>query len=125
MIKNPFIYFTVLTALMTFTYQLIPWWGVFAIPMIVGYIAKNVSSKHVIYLSALSAFIVWSGLSWYLADQNNYILSSKIGSLFGGLSSWHLIIFTGILGAFYAALGGFLGNSIRRWPKSQSDIQRL
>jgi hypothetical protein len=61
----------------------------------------------------LGAFALWAGMAVWLDQQNQGLLSAKIGGLFRGVPPVSLILLTGLLGGLLAAAGAWLGALLR------------
>ncbi len=56
-----------------------------------------------------AGFSLWYSVAAFFNFANNSVLADKMGALFGGLKSWHLLTGTGALGGLMAGLGALTG----------------
>ncbi len=90
-----------------------PWWVIFFVPLLFGLLLDTVSPRNTSRIAALAGFVAWAGWSWYLAYSNDFRLTQRIAVLFGDTEPLLLLLICGVMGAFYAALGAYLGRLIR------------
>lgn len=84
------------------------------IPVIVGIliwlIPPGFAGWTVFVISFLAGLGAWAGTAYF----HNYIQEGKwsavMGNVFMGLSSWQLIVMTGVLGGLLAGFGALTGN---------------
>lgn len=92
--------------------QYLPWWTVAIVAVL-----SALFLKHKFAMSAMFGFLagvlLWGGLSFYLDVENQHILSSRMGQVFGGLTSTTLVFLTGLLGGVLVALGSMLGAALQ------------
>jgi hypothetical protein len=105
----PVIFVFLISGLLSFYF---PWWIVWPSGVLAGLFWPYPSR------TAIAAF--WGAFAlWFftaaLADQHNEgILSAKVGQIFKGLNSVHLLLITGLIGGLAAASGAWLGAQIHR-----------
>ena len=105
----PLIFVFLFTALLS---TFLPWWAVWPSGLFAGlfwpYPARTAIAAFV------GAFVLWVFIA-FMADQSNQgILSAKVGLVFKGLNSAHLLLITGLIGGLPAASGAWLGAVLRR-----------
>ena len=86
----------------------LPWWTISILAIVSAFVLKHKFGLSAMF-GFLAGFILWAGLALYLDVENQNILSSKIGELFGGVNSTILIAGTGLLGGILVALGSMIG----------------
>jgi hypothetical protein len=88
--------------------QYLPWWTIAVVAAV-----SSLFLKHKIAMAAMFGFLagvlLWGGLSFYLDVENQHILSSRMGELFGGFRSTALVFLTGFLGGILLSLGSMVG----------------
>jgi hypothetical protein len=87
----------------------LPWWLVVVISAFVAYIfpTKVVPGATVAFLAG---FLLWFVYAYSLDNANASMLSAKVGIIFKGLTSMHLLLITGFLGGLLAKLGYLTGH---------------
>lgn len=96
-----------------------PWWVTSIIALLSAYIYKLRFWLAGLY-GLLAGFLLWAVTAFYIDLENNQIMSSRIGSLLGGLNPITLIIITGLMGGLLTAFGSMTGSSIRRIVSNKS-----
>lgn len=86
----------------------LPWYMILPVTALVVFIFGLKPATGLLY-GFLALFSLWTILPLLTDISNNYILSNRIGELFGGLSSYMLWIVTGIIGGIGGLLGGWFG----------------
>lgn len=118
--KLHLLHFLLLSIIMLILLPYSPWWAIFILPMFVSFIWHKKSYQSLI-ISFLSGLCIWSVCSMYFNIQNDYLLASSMGNLFGGIPATLLPLVSGVIGGAYAALGGYLGqllkNKVSKKPK--------
>ena len=89
-----------------------PWWSISLTAILSAFFLKLKSGTAFLF-GLLGGFILWAMVAFYADIENQGILSTKIGSLFGGIGSNALIVVTGILGGLFASIGSYIGASLR------------
>lgn len=88
--------------------QYLPWWTIAIVAAL-----SSLFLKHKFEMAAMFGFLagvlLWGGLAFYLDVENQHLLSSRMGELFGGFSSTILVFLTGFLGGILIALGSMVG----------------
>ncbi len=90
----------------------IPWWTIAVIALVSAYLLK-LKSWNALLFGLLAGILLWGGYAFFLDVENQHLLSSKVGSLFGGLGSIAMVSLSALLGGLLAALGSFTGASFR------------
>jgi len=87
------------------TQLFLPWWSIAIIAAIVGFLFKFDNSGWSFLAGFLAVLLLWSG----------YILSERMGNLFGNISSGSVILLTGLIGGLvggFFAMTGTLGQKM-------------
>ena len=91
---------------------ILPWWAVMVAAFITG-MFLNLKGIWVFLIPFLAIMSLWMAQSFWLANQNNFILANKIAVLLPlGGSSLLLILVTGVIGGIAAGVAGVLGKQI-------------
>ena len=104
------IIFLVLLLVLGFVLHLfLPWW---ILPLLAGILAFVMKMKPLqgFGLAFFVGALLWGGVAAYLNMQNEGILATKIGQLFGGLGPNLLVLVTALFGALFASLGSCSGS---------------
>ncbi len=88
----------------------LPWWGLAPIAGLAGYLFPQ-SAGRSLWAGFLGGFLLWVVAALWLDVSNEGLLSGKIGQLFLGLSRWHILLMTGVLGGLVGGLACLTG----RW----------
>lgn len=105
---------TLIVLILGFLLQLfLPWWILIFIAAISAFI-MNQKVWLIVLFGFLGGLILWGGVSLYIDIENNQILSSRMGALFGGISPNLLIIVTSIVGGIIAGVASYFGISLRK-----------
>lgn len=92
--------------------QFFPWWSIAVIAAISSFLLKHKFGLAAMF-GFLAGILLWGGLAFYLDVENQHILSSRMGELFGGLNSTLLIVMTGFLGGVIVSLGSMVGSALQ------------
>lgn len=103
-----FIYSLVIALLGYFLAGFTPWWSITLVAGVIGAIA-GLSGIRAFFMGFLGAALLWGMLAFMLNSQNDGILASRVGQLFGGSSPITLILITTILGGFIGGMGALTG----------------
>lgn len=90
----------------------LPWWGVAPVAALAGWLYPQHAGRG-LWAAFLGGFLLWLSAAYLLDVHNEGILSARIGNLFMGLSRWHILLLTGLLGGIPAGLGYLTGHSAR------------
>ncbi|MFN0034888.1 MAG: hypothetical protein ACKVUS_07475 [Saprospiraceae bacterium] len=86
----------------------LPWWSLAPIAALAGWLfARNAWSA--LAGGFLGGLLLWLSAAWLSDSANGGMLSAKVGQLFMGIQSQHLLWATGLLGALLGALGALTG----------------
>lgn len=90
-----------------------PWWVIILISFITcGILGKT--GKISLWSPFLAIFLLWIGMALFKSIPNQNVLASRVGEMLM-VNSWILIlILTGVLGGFAAAISGFCGYHFRK-----------
>lgn len=86
----------------------LPWWMT-AVGGVIAGIVFPLSAGAAFATGFAAGFSLWYGVATFFNFANNSVLAAKMGELFGGLQSWHLLTGTGMLGGLMAGLGVLTG----------------
>ena len=90
-------------------HQLLPWYAIAIAGLLFGIFAPLSSAGKAFAYGLLAGAIVWGCYSGFLNFQNESILATRFGNMFGGLTPWSMVIVTGLLGGIYGGLGSITG----------------
>lgn len=94
---------------MVLLHQFLPWYAIVIAGLLFGAFAPLSSAGKAFAYGLLAGAIVWGCYSGFLNYQNESILATRIGNMFGGLSAWSMVIITALLGGIYSGLGSLVG----------------
>jgi nitrate/nitrite transporter NarK len=106
------VFFIILIA--SFLLQLIaPWWVIVIISFVVcGLLGKT--AKIALWSPFLAILLLWIGMALFKSIPNEHVLATRIGEMLM-VKSWILIlVLSGIMGGFVAAISGFCGYHFRK-----------
>jgi hypothetical protein len=110
-----FIISILLTALLSFVACLyFPWWTIAIAAFVVAVFIPQ--SPRQSFLTGFAAiFILWGGLSWWIDNRNEHVLSHKLAAVlpFGG-SSFVMILVTALVGALVAGFASLSASYFRK-----------
>ena len=86
----------------------LPWWGLAPIGAVAGWLFPQHAGR-ILLAGFIGGFLLWVVAAFWLDAPNGGILSARIGNLFMGLSRWHILLLTGLLGGLLAGLGCLTG----------------
>lgn len=90
-----------------------PWWVVVLIAFITCAIFAK-SGKIALWQSFFAILLLWLGMALFQTIPNEHLLARRVGEMLM-VNSWLLVlILTGILGGFVAAVSGFCGFHFRK-----------
>ena len=92
-----------------------PWWTVVILAVIIGFIIKPTNGFWGYITGFVAVALLWGMYAGYLDAQNAHILSTKMGNLFGALSSFSMILLTSLIGGIIGGLGtltGYFGKNL-------------
>lgn len=98
-------------------HQLLPWYAIALAGLLFGVFAPVTSAGKAFAYGLLAGAIVWGVYSGFLNYNNDSILATRIGNMFGGLSAWSMVVITALVGGVYGGLGsitGFWGRALRK-----------
>ncbi len=90
----------------------LPWWAIVPVAALAGWMFPQHPAKSLLAGFA-GGFLLWTLQAWWIDQDNNGILSARIGALFMGLPGWALLLLTGFLGGLLAGFGCLTG----RWAR--------
>ncbi len=95
--------------------QFMDWWVILVVAFLAGMLFKFNNSLGSYAAGFLAVSILWGGFAWWLDSANLGVLSSKIGTLFGGIDGSSVVYLTGLLGGIlggFSAMTGTLGRKL-------------
>jgi hypothetical protein len=102
----------------------LPWWWCGVIAFVVA-LGLQLKPGIAFVMGLLGVALAWGMMAEWIDVQNNSILSTKIGALFGGVSTFVVILITtalgGLVGGFGGMTGGALSTLISRRNSGSSD----
>jgi len=110
-----FIISLILTALLSFAACLfLPWWSIAIAAFVVAALIPQ--KPGVAFVTGfLALLLLWSGLSFWISNNNEHILAHKISLLILKMDSPYVLIFvTGLMGGIIAGLAALSGSYLRR-----------
>lgn len=90
-------------------HQLLPWYAIAIAGLLFGAGVPLASAGKAFAYGLLAGAIVWGCYSGFLNYQNESILATRIGNMFGGLSAWSMVIITAMVSGIFGGLGGMVG----------------
>ena len=90
-----------------------PWWS---IAVVCFFVAVFIPQPHWLAFCTgfLSLFILWTGLSYWISDQNNHILAHRVSQLIIKKDNpVALILLTGFIGGIVGGLSALTGRLMR------------
>lgn len=105
--------YIVLLAIMTFlTGIFLPqWWFVIFVAFLCALIFKEGIWKSGL-ISLVVVLAVWMSMALFIDSNNESILSTRVGNLFGGLSPLLLALVSGVIGGIVSMFGAMTGASL-------------
>ncbi len=91
----------------------LPWWSIVIICGLVGLFTKY-SGIRAFMIGFLGVTILWGVYTIIMNIQNEGILASRIGGLFGDMSTFSLILISTLLGGLLGGFGALTGNQGRK-----------
>ncbi len=92
-----------------------PWWSVAIVAAAIGFIMKFDNGLWSYVAGFIAVAVLWGGYAGYIDTNNAHLLSTKMGNLFGALSSFSMILLTSLIGGIvggFGALTGYFGNRL-------------
>lgn len=91
----------------------LPWWAIALAGLISG-IVLNTKLTGAFFIPFLAGILLWGGMSAWLSINNDWILATRIGELFGQIGPLGILAVTGLYGGIMAGVGGLTGNLLRQ-----------
>jgi hypothetical protein len=85
-----------------------PWWAIMPAGLLGGFLFP-VAPGRAYAIGFAAGFALWNLNALAAHTANAGMLTAKIGELFQGLQSWHLLVLTGTIGGFLAGIGVLAG----------------
>jgi hypothetical protein len=93
--------------------QVFPWWSALVCAAIVSALIPTTSRKA--FLSGFTAIgLLWLVCALIYSAQADFILSSRVASLFGVNNSAFIILLTTLIGGIAGGMGALCGNQLRQ-----------
>jgi len=101
----------------------LPWWAIVPLAAVAGFLLSPSAS------GAFLAGFAGGSLLWYGSAMLHHVLNAgqftaKIGEVFSGAQSWHLLMVTGFIGGFLSGLGAMAGCLLRELFSSPKTTRR-
>ncbi len=91
----------------------LPWWSIVIVAALVG-LFTDYSGIRAFSLGFLGVALLWGVYATFVNFQNEGIIASRLGELFGGMSPTIMLLITTLLGGFLGGLGTLTGNQGRK-----------
>ena len=110
-----FIIALVLTALLSFAACLyFPWWSIAVAAFIVAALIPQHPGK-AFAAASFGLLLLWGGLSFWINNNNQHLLASKISLLFFKVDNpFYLILMSALIGALVAGAAALSGSYLRK-----------
>jgi hypothetical protein len=108
-----FVSFLLMALLSAIACMYFPWWS---IALVCFFVAVFIPQPHWLAFCTgfLSLFILWTGLSYWISDQNNHILAHRVSLLILKKDNpVALILLTGFIGGIVGGLSALTGRLMR------------
>ena len=89
-----------------------PWWSVAIIGCAIGFLLDMTPTRS-FFTGFLAIALLWGVMAFWINADNNGIMATRIGGLFGGLSPILLILVTALIGGLAGGLGTLTGRLAR------------
>lgn len=88
-----------------------PWWccGIIAFVVALG-LRLRPGTAFIVGLVGVA--LAWGMYAEWIDTQNSSILSARIGSLFGGISAFMIVVITAVIGGVVGGFGGMTGGAL-------------
>ena len=108
--------------LVSFLLQLFaPWWIVVLIAFITcAMLAKT--GKIALWHPFLAILLLWLGMALFKSIPNDHLLANRVGEMLMVKSWLPILLLTGILGGFVAAISGFCGYHFRKALRADQTV---
>lgn len=113
--KN-FLFETLLIIVVGFIgHQFLDWWVILVVAFLAGCLFKFNNSFSSFMAGFVAVSLLWGGFASWLDAANLGLLSSRVGTLFGGIEGSYVVYLTGLLGGIlggFSAMTGTLGRKL-------------
>lgn len=92
-------------ALGALLHQFLPWWAIWCAGLVVGLAMPKEGAIGAFAVGILGGALLWGGYALWLNLQNEGVMASRIGELFGGQSPTTLLLLTALFGGLFGGLG--------------------
>lgn len=91
----------------------LPWWIIAVVAFIVAVAIPQRPMKSFV-TGFFALLLLWSGLSFWISNNNDHILAHKVSLLIMKMDNpWLLILITGLVGGLVAGLAAISGSYLR------------
>ena len=89
-------------------------WWLFVLPALLWSWIFSFDRKYLYFFAAfISIFFLWTSQAFWIDVQNTHILSQRVGTLFGGIGGYGIMVVTGLFGGAIGGLSALLGAQLR------------
>ena len=105
----------ILTILLSFAACLfLPWWSIAIAAFVVAALIPQKPFKAFL-TGFIALFLLWSGLSFWISNNNDHILAHKVSQLVLKMDNPYLLILaTALIGALVAGFAALAGSYLRK-----------
>lgn len=86
-------------------HQFLPWWSIWCAGLLTGLFLSADGAIRALAVGILGGALLWGGYALWLNLQNDGLMASRIGELFGGLGVTSLLLLTALFGGLFGGLG--------------------
>jgi len=86
-------------------HQFLPWWSIWCAGLVTGLVLSADGAIRALAVGILGGALLWGGYALWLNLQNDGLMASRIGELFGGLGPTTLLLLTALFGGLFGGLG--------------------
>jgi hypothetical protein len=91
--------------------RVLPWWCCGVVAFLVCMIFR-LRPGQAFLAGLVGVGLAWGSVAGWIDVHNNGVLSTRIGQLFGGISSMLVVILTGMIGGIVGGFGGMTGGAL-------------
>ncbi|MEJ5960636.1 hypothetical protein [Pedobacter immunditicola] len=100
-----------------------PWWAIVIISFAVcGLFSKT--AKIALWSPFLAILLLWIGMALFKSIPNDHVLATRVGEMMMVKSWIPILLLSGIMGGFVAAISGFCGYHFRKALLRKSIIKK-
>ena len=86
-------------------HQFLPWWSIWVTGLLTGLILPTEGAVKAFAVGIVGGALLWGGYAFWLNLQNEGVMASRMGELFGGQSPLTLVLLTALFGGLFGGLG--------------------